>query len=99
MGLNHLLQCEICMWMTVTISDFSDYCQSEFLNDYIIAYTTEKLFRNLAFLSHQKVAKVGWKKYNIQFGSPSNIMLAPSRLTSLGFDLARFMYRKAIVVY
>ena len=44
--------------MTVTISDFSDYCQSEFLNDYIIAYTTEKLVRNLAFLSHQKVAKV-----------------------------------------
>ena len=47
------------MWMTVTISDFSDYCQSEFLNDYIIAYTTEKLVRKLAFLSHQKVAKIG----------------------------------------
>ena len=85
--------------MIVTISGFSDYCQSEFLNDYIIAYTTEKLVRNLAFLSHQKVEKVGWKKHIIQFGSPSDIMLAPSLLTNLGFGLARFMYRKTIVGY
>ena len=99
MGLNHLLQCEIYMRMIVTISGFSDYCQSEFLNDYIIAYTTEKLVRKLAFLSHQKVAKVGWKKHIIQFGSPSDIMLAPSLLTNLGFGLARVTYRKAIVGY